>query len=457
MTLEKSRRAVLRGAGGLVLGLPFLGSLARAQSTAPKRVAVLWQNNGINPNGFWPMAPFGALTDAHFQGQAGIAALKDFKSKLHVVRGLDFSPVGGHLGPLALTCYPAKDFSGLDQMAVAWAQGPSFDQIIAPKINPYRRSPLLLRVGTGFTGWIYSTLSYRAANMPVTHEKSPWLAYRDLIGLGPSMNQEAARLLVERRKSVLDLVSGRLDLIRNRKLSAADKSKLDLHFSAVRDLEMSLTAPTMQCMLPDARAKELEAFPATSFDIDAKFGQLTRMHLDVMALSFACDTNRVALLMIGAEAGGPVYSFDGLAHTYAHHPLSHGTQGEATDSGGVANYKDRLSEVDQWHGAQMKYFIEKLNAYTEGAGTVLDNTLVLWMNSMSSGAGHTSADTPIVMAGSLGGYFKTGLYSDVKDAAGTRKPHNMLITTLLNGLGEPETHFGSRAHGRAGNIPTLLA
>jgi Protein of unknown function (DUF1552) len=443
-----------------MLALPWLPSLAGAQSAAPKRVAVLWQNDGINVDGFWPTTNFGPLTDASFSGLSGIAAMKDFKDKITVVRGLNLTPTGGHLGPLALTAHPAKQYSGLDQMAVAWAQGPSFDQLLAPLVNPNKRGPLLLRVSSNasYDGTVYNTLSYRAANMPVTHEKSPWLAYRDLVGMGPSSNQEAARLLVEKRKSVLDLVSGRLELLRSRKLSAIDKSKLDLHFTAVRDLEKSLaTQGMMQCELPAARAKEIESFPASSLDLDSKFGEITRMHLDVMALTFACDLNRVALLMIGSEAGGPVFGFDGIKHNYAQHPLSHGTQGEATDSGGVPNFKNLLSEIDQWHGAQMKYFLQKLSAYTEGNGTVLDNTLVVWMNSMTSGQAHSSEDTPIVLGGSLGGYFKTGQYLNVQDMmTGKRNPHNMLLTTIMNGMGQTETHFGSKQFGKPGQLTALL-
>ncbi len=456
--MTMSRRFALRGAGGVTLGLPWLSSLASAQATPPKRLAVLWQNNGVNETGFWPKQPFGALTDEHFGGQVGIAPLKAHKSRLHLVRGMHLTPTDGHTGQMSLTGFPAKPYSSLDEMQQAWAQGPSLDQVLAPKINPNQRSPLLLRASEGYNGTIFNTLSYRGANQPATHEKNPFLAYRDLVGLGPSGDQKAAALLVQRRKSVLDLVSGRLDLLRSRKLGADDKTKLDLHFSAVRDLEKSLDVQgMMQCGLPAARAQEIEGFPSKDLNLDAKFAIICRMQLDIIALAFACDSNRLGLMMFGAEAGGPVYSFDGLSHKYAQHPISHATQGEATDSGPVENFRDLLTDIDQWHGAQMKYFMDKLAAYSEGAGTVLDNSLVVWMNSMTSGRGHSSTDTPVILGGSLGGFFKTGLYTNVKDAAGSEKPINMFLTTVMNGFGQNETHFGSKAHGRAGQLTQILA
>lgn len=103
----------------------------------------------------------------------------------------------------------------------------------------------------------------------------------------------------------------------------------------------------------------------------------------------------------------------------------------------------------------MAYFLQKLEAYKDETGSVLDNSAVVWMNTMSNGNGHVSSDMPVVMAGSLGGFFKTGSYVYVGDSATVRKPHNMLLTTLMNGMGVPETHFGPKDIGRAGQLEQL--
>jgi hypothetical protein len=44
----------------------------------------------------------------------------------------------------------------------------------------------------------------------------------------------------------------------------------------------------------------------------------------------------------------------------------------------------------------------------EGDGTVLDNTVAFWLNEDSDGCAHNLNNSPIIQAGSGGGYFKTG-------------------------------------------------
>jgi hypothetical protein len=48
---------------------------------------------------------------------------------------------------------------------------------------------------------------------------------------------------------------------------------------------------------------------------------------------------------------------------------------------------------------------------------------------------------PITMAGSLGGYFRTGRYVRIADRA-----HNDLLITLLHGFGIMDTTFGLARH-----------
>lgn len=454
-----SRRTFLRGATGVLLGLPFLEALAprvaRANTNAPRRLAILWECNGVNTQRFWPDTPYGALTDASFAPDRGIAPLRPFRDKLLIPRGMNMVGGTGHLGTISLSAHRPRAFSGLTEMAVAWAQGPTIDQVLAPQVNPNGKQPLLLRSSNSSGNSVYSTISFRAANQPAVHERNPWIAYRDLVGV-TNPEGEAANLLVQRRKSVLDLVSGRLELMRSRALSEDDRQRLDMHFTSIRELESRLEdSGLMKCELPPGRVAEIQAMDGKMNQV-ANYSAIGRMHLDVMALAFACDQNRLGLMLWANESGGPVYNFDGLNHQYPHHPLSHGTQGEPLNSGDVANYRELLTEIDQWHAKQMLYLLERLDAYREEGGTVLDNTAVVWMNSMTDGNAHSSADMPVVMAGSLGGYFKQGSYVDLRSGA-SRRPHNMLLTTFMNGMGVPETHFGAKDLGSSGTFTQLLA
>jgi hypothetical protein len=55
--------------------------------------------------------------------------------------------------------------------------------------------------------------------------------------------------------------------------------------------------------------------------------------------------------------------------------------------------------------------------FSEGSGTLLDNTATVWIQEMSDGDSHNLNNLPILQAGSCGGYFKTGQAINVENAA----------------------------------------
>lgn len=460
MTRVIGRRSFLVGMGGVALGLPLLRSLlpasVRAQDqTAPKRFAVLWENNGVNYNKFWPATPYGPLTAESFRSGRAIDPLAAYRDKITIPRGMNMVGNGGHLGVLALTATRALPHSGLDEMRVAWAQGISVERAIAQRINPGGAAPLTLRTNDRSGSVVYDSVSYTGPNEIVYGERSPWVAYRDLIGLAGEGSNEAIDLLVRRRRSVLDLVEGRLELLGRAQLGQADRRKLEMHFESVRDLERRLERSGMMCVFPPDRLAEVQGIGSPSNYPRSIFGQVGRMHLDIIALAFACDLNRVATMFFGRESGGPIYDFDGLNHIYPHHPLSHGTRGESGDSGSVPDYLERLYEIDRWHAEQMRYLLDRLSSYDEETGSLLDHCCIVWMNSMTDGNAHHSRDMPVVIAGSAGGYLRTGSYLDVREG-NQNIPHNMLLTTVVNAMGIAENHFGSPSLGRSGPIAALL-
>ena len=153
-SLKLSRRRVLRGFGGVVLGLPFLEALAPRQAgaqaeTAMTRFGVFFCCNGVNMERWFPKGDFGALTDAHLAGTSN-EALTPFRSKLLFPRGVHMTPRGfdrdggggdDHGKGMAhkLTAQFADDDDWL-------ALGPSIDHVLARAINPgtegARRPPL---------------------------------------------------------------------------------------------------------------------------------------------------------------------------------------------------------------------------------------------------------------------------------------------------------------------------
>jgi hypothetical protein len=86
---------------------------------------------------------------------------------------------------------------------------------------------------------------------------------------------------------------------------------------------------------------------------------------------------------------------------------------------------------------QFAYLLRKLNEVVEPDGSrLLDNTVVMTWSEMATGT-HVLKNVPYLLAGSAGGYFKTGRW--LKYAG---EPHGNLLVSLLNAMGVPVTTFG---------------
>lgn len=467
------RRRFLRGAGGIAVGLPlletFLPARARGQAaTPPKRFVVFFECNGIDLGRFWP-DNYGALTPASFGQNQALYPLRDYADRLLIPRGIHMVPRGFRRDGTAgcdhsmgmgqkLTAVRLQDTGDL------YADGISVDQEMAKRINPGGRSPLTMRVGPQRSG-VLGSISYTGPGQPAVAENNPWLAYRDFAGLGGSGDNGAAMQAMRRRQSVLDLVRGDFEALKAADLAKADQDKLDMHFSAIRDVENAMAGAGLTCSLPITATDELMALNPNQVSNDDSFKAIGRLQMQVLALALACDQTRVATLQWGNGSGGPIYRWDGMDHQYNHHKLSHGNTRDDDSGSAVAGYLDMVHAIDVWHAEQFKYLLDLLDSYDEGGSTVLDNSAVVWANELSDGKAHDFRDLPFVIAGSCGGFLRNGQYIKVTGQDNPRNdndaPHNKLLTTFLNAVGarqddgSPYTNFGR--FGQPGMFTELTA
>ncbi len=465
-----SRRHALRGMAGVCVALPFLESLAgrtaSAQTaTVAKRFVAFHTPCGVDISRFWPKS-LGAISSTTLAG-TGLEPLADYAAKLLIPRGLQGAPQGFNfdnaqngandhqLGTASRLTAAALD--GVDNQH--YAQGISVDQEMAKSINPDGRPAMTLAVGRSSDGTADGYISYLGPGQPAPRQQNPWLVYQDFMTAGASAPTPMLEdLVLKRRQSVLDIVRDDFERLKsNPKLSQADKDKLDLHFTSIREVEGGMTttgSSAIACALDDATVTELQALDGSSVKQDSEFPAVGKLHMDVLALALACGYTNAATLMWGAGEGGPVFSW--LGHTNEQHLISHRVvdYGSTTALSGAV---DMIHAIDQWYASQFKYFLDRLSAYTEGGGTLLDNCAILWCNELSNGAVHHFQDLPFVIAGSAGGYFKQGQYIKLtsNDLAtgpddvtpGDDAPHNKLLTTLLNAVGAtnagaPYENFG---------------
>jgi hypothetical protein len=189
---------------------------------------------------------------------------------------------------------------------------------------------------------------------------------------------------------------------------------------------------------------------ATSFTLGGD------MMLNLIALSMICDMNRMFVMLY---PGYVTFNWDGIMHTKEHHGLSHRT-GDFSVGGncGVTGVLDMIRQIDNWYASKYAKLVGLLDSVNEGTGTLLDNSAVMWLPELSDGATHNQNNLPIAIAGSCGGYLKTGQVINVESSgtpdmgkststcqsggaigytgsSGGNLPINKLYVTLMNALG----------------------
>ena len=207
------------------------------------------------------------------------------------------------------------------------------------------------------------------------------------------------------------------------------------------------------------------------FDTATAFTKGGDMMLKLIALTMMCDSNRVILMQ---WPGFVTFKWDGMDHQYDHHGLSHRNGSAAVGGTCVEGVIDQLHQIDTWYAGRYVKLVNLINSIQEGEGvSMLDNSAVMWLPELADGNAHNNNNLPIVIAGSAGGYLKTGVSVNVEGGSktlgtgnseascvsgsdvgfgtgsnGGNTPLNKLYVTLMNALGatkedgSPITEFG---------------
>jgi hypothetical protein len=428
-----SRRTVLRGAGGVSVALPWLAAMAprlASAATAPKRFAVVFFSNGVTTSQWNPTG-----SGSNFTLSPVLEPLKDLQSKIVVLQGVTMETArqnngnGHNVGMTNLLT--ARKFlleKQTDFGAVGWGAGTTIDQAIANKVGLTTKFPSLqlgVQANSQYKGGPYTFVSYSGPQKPLTAEDDPRKVFARVftdVGGDPAMQQ--AKL--DRKRSILDFVKADFQQVSPR-LGASDRAKLDQHLSGIREIERRLTLGSVSaagCKKPTAPAATL------AFTGNDNFPAVGSLMMDLMTSAFACDQTRVATLQWSTGQSGTNHSkwAGPQAAPGYHHGISHQTDQASIDS---------LVRIQTWYVKQFADLGKRLQAVTEGDGTLLDNTTVLLASEVGVGNTHTFKDMPYVLMGGCGGAIKTGRY-----LSGLNRTHNDLFVSLANAMGMADTTFG---------------
>jgi hypothetical protein len=466
------RRTFLRGLGGISVAAPFLSSVwertAKGQTVAkPKQFIAMFTHYGCITTKFFPTKSHGALAASDLMA-TNLAGLASYTPKILIPRGIramnewtqnNRNGAGRgqsndpHLNVVGsyFTLQPVTP-SGTDPFSFDTAYkfnavpiGSSLDQVMAQQISP-NGTPLFMRVGNRNDG-AQSGISYlkdAAAAADAGAKGYPGLGtpsqvFSAIMGLfdkGSSTGgMTAATYAMQRGQKVCDLIKDDLASLKRQVGSADDMNKLDVWAQLCNDMGVIVTSN--QCTT--ANATTLGGTMANATKSTSNITDMVTTSLDgadmysVMAvLATMCNYNPVIFLKYP-----PNYVYSGIGITADSHNLSH-----RLDNAGMAgtcypNSLTLLQTLDKYYVSKFAKLVGMLDSIKNADGsTLLDQSATVWFNEMSDGNAHNLNNLPIIHAGSLNGYFKTGWAVNVDST-------NAGSATLSNGNSESQCANGT--------------
>lgn len=436
------RRSFLQAAG-LTSGSLFLPSLmgerAAYAQAMPKRLVVFYTQHGP-VTGKWELRPTGmaATPDAEWELPLGPLAATDFsatlaplyanRADLLVLEGLALTSAiadkqGNNHGVAG-----AHHFTG----AMDGSKHVSFDQYVADQIAVPGRFKSL-----GFTpnaGDVDGAGFYDTAGNAVTLARTDNFygflgnqfarVFDGLTGTTTKPTKPVGLDLSRaRRQASVEFVRGQYAKTMA-KLGADDRMKLSLHRDMLEDLALRVQSVSqIMCTKPP--------YPAKGSQTDIEIANIVMTQL--LPVAMACDLTRVGQVghtqLRAVDLGAP-------SALDVHQDIAH----QAGDiNGQAAGWMVNYHKV---HAQQFAGMIAAFKAVPEGSGTMLDNSLLIWMNELANG-GHDLYRMMYVMAGGKNLGLRPGRY--LKYAETGPNPYNLLMTSPYGNT--PGGNYGSDKFG----------
>ncbi len=456
-----SRRRALHklGAGSLAVA-PFLqGFAARAANpsdTIPKRFVFIVRANGILPTEIQPttlpglVVPRGAPLRqkkfiehdlAEHELSKGLVALEPFKDRLSIFQGLS--------GRMANSDHRSKDGAlGAYRSGTAPPILPTVDGVLASGLDsPFPH--IGFAMAQSGPQVVYPSLFAAGPGKPLPCYADPLVAYGDLFG--SVVSDEKLRAAVQVDKNILDFMAGDVATFQ-KTLPLHEKEKLDHYldgFEALRVRSKRLAA--MEHELKNAAP-----------DLTVKFGseiETERLDAHFELATSALVGGLTQVVAICADHLGMRLTGLGLGTKTVHH-IGHMIEGqEGGEAGGGQDFANGLGEfatrelIMDYHMKNIAKMAAKLKSVPEGDGTMLDNTVIVYLSDHGEKHHSNCYEWPMVALGNVDGAFKAGHYIHVP---GWGEPGHRTIASLykslLHGAGLPSDNFGQPDRTLPGSI-----
>src|SRR5262249_19376398 len=185
----------------------------------------------------------------------------------------------------------------------------------------------------------------------------------------------------EYRKSILDFVREDTRQLAGA-VGPADRRKLDEYLSAIREIEQRIASAEKDNHQVSPSMEKPAGIPIT-------LPEYAKLMFDLQVVAFQSDLTRVSTLMIGREGSMRVYPEIGVPDP--HHPLTHHRDNP--------EWIEKVTQINCLHTELFAYLLKKLKMTSDGDGTLLDHSMIVYGSGLSDGNHHVHEDLPVLLAG----------------------------------------------------------
>lgn len=441
--MSMNRRDVLKGmtlsAGGLLLS-PILGKLqayASGRPQAPKRFIFVVESNGVRPE---QLAPSGIqrrprqqqplngpeeLVDVSLADRElpfSLQPIARWKDRVTIVNGLSGRICGGgHSNNFgALGCFPTpRESSAITDETIDGALAKTL-----PGIFPH--------IGLGISKRLENNVIYNISalgpNRGLPTMCKPDQAYAALFG---SVAGGRARQDFLARNNLLDFLREDVRRVEGR-LAGEEREQLGAYletFETLRHRQSRLNEieHTLRARGPVVSDKYTSAVETDR--LDAQF--------DIGAAALICGLTNVLTLSSAAGIRDFDITFRGLGLNIDKHSIGHGGSHQGK------TWAELYDMIRRYHFTLIAGLLQKLERVREGDGTMLDNTVLVYLSDGAEAHHSRCWEWPMVVVGNIGNRLRTGRYLDYPGygRARHRTTANMYVT-LLQLAGSERDSFG---------------
>ena len=400
------------------------------------RFVFFLQGNGIYPNQIQPEGIArpkkpGQLEDLSLDGHTlptSIAPLEPFKNRLTLLHGLSNRVAGppSHSADFgALGCYPQRHH----------AFGETIDAVLAkthPGIFPY--------LGLGVSGRADDNVIYNVSawdkGKALPTQCQPLLAYQRIFA-GTSTGD--ARKAFDAKTNILDFLADDVRRLQSN-LNSTEKEKLDFYLEAFESMgeRQAKLIEAGERISKSGKTLDPTKFPsgAGGFDhLDAQFS--------IAASSLIAGMTNVVTISSGSGRQFSSIEVDGEDLGFAPGPIGLHGIGHGGSFCGQTSEALHIA-IRNRHTQSLAAFLKQLDSVPEGDGTMLDNTLVIYLSDHGESHHPQCFEWPVLVFGDLGGRLKPGnryLRYPWYREAGHRTIANF-YNTILHAADAPRERFG---------------